>query len=71
MPPEFGERRCDRQAALLRRHVGDALSHADGIRQIFVETSLHTRFVVEGLHLAGTAGHEEIDDPLGAWLRVS
>ena len=57
--------RRDREARLAGGHRRDALAVADRVGELLVEHVAELRLPVEGLELAGRAGHEQVDDPLG------
>ena len=66
--PEKG--RDHRELRLLRRHAGDALSHADGAGQFGASQLVEPRFIVEEVQLGGSARLVQKDHPLGAGSEV-
>ena len=55
----------DGEAALARRHGGEALALADGLGEVFVVPVLHAGLVVEEVELRRRADEVEVDDARG------
>ena len=62
---ELEDRRRGRKFRLIRRHAGEPLAHADGIRQIRSAPRLQVRLVIEEIELRRRAVLEEINHALG------
>ncbi len=62
---ELEARRDHRELGLRRRHGGEPLALADGVRKVVAAPLLELRLVVEHLDLRRPARLEEIDDALG------
>src|SRR5688572_19280653 len=55
-----------REGGLVAGHAGEALAHADAGGEVLAVHVVQERLVVEEVELGGAAGHEEVDDALGA-----
>jgi hypothetical protein len=67
---ELEDRPGERQRRLVARHAGQPLPHANARRQILAVALVEQRLVVKQIMLRGPAGHEEVDDALGARREV-
>ena len=70
VPGELERGRGRGEAGLSGGHAGQALTHANRVRQLGAAQRVEFRLVIEQVHLRGSAGLEQVDDAFGFRRKV-